>query len=71
MTVLRTLRKLVLGETWLLPAGLAVVIVAAALVVRPALAGGWRHAGGFALLAGAIAVLVLSVAAGAPPRSPR
>jgi hypothetical protein len=48
----RTLRKLVLGETWSLPAG-----IAAALVVSAAVRwlsgddGWWRAAGGWVLLA--------------------
>ncbi len=57
MSTLRTLRKLVLGETWMLPAGVAVVLVVGALVVRPLLGGAWEHAGGFLLLAGVLAVL--------------
>jgi hypothetical protein len=67
MSVLRTLRKLVLGETWILPVGLAGVL-AGALALRSVLAGGWEHLGGFALLAGIVAVLVLSVASSARPR---
>ena len=56
MTFVRTLKKLVLGETWLLPAGLAGVVLLAGLVARPVLAGGWDHLGGFVLLAGVAAV---------------
>ena len=50
--MLRALRKLVLGETWSLPAGIALA-VGLAFVVREAAGadGWWRHAGGFALLA--------------------
>jgi hypothetical protein len=62
MTTLRTLRKLLFGETWLLPGGIAVVIVAADLLVRPAVATAWPHLGGFLILAGVLAVLVTSVA---------
>ena len=68
MTVLRALRKLVLGETWSLPIGVATVVALTAGVVRPALSGRWAHAGGFALLAGIGLVLVLSVAVSARPR---
>jgi hypothetical protein len=47
---MRTVRKLVLGETWALPIGVAVAIGGAAAI--RALAGGWwREAGGFVLLA--------------------
>jgi hypothetical protein len=69
MNLLRTLRKLILGETWTLPAGLAVVVLVAALVVRPLLNGDWGAAGGFVLLAGIAAVLWLSVAGSARRRS--
>ena len=59
-TLLRTLRKLVLGETWALPLGIALV-VAAAVVLRT-IAGPdawWRDGGGwlfFGLLVAAFAV---------------
>jgi hypothetical protein len=48
---MRTLRKLVLGETWALPVGIASAVVAAAIV--RALAGEtgwWRADGGWVLL---------------------
>jgi hypothetical protein len=62
MSLVRTLRKLILGETWTLPAGIATVVLVTALIVRPLLgAGTWRHAGGFILLAGVAVVLMLSV----------
>jgi hypothetical protein len=49
---MRTLRKLVLGETWALPIGIAIAVIAAAVV--GALAGSadwWEDTGGFVLLA--------------------
>jgi hypothetical protein len=49
---MRTLRKLVLGETWALPIGIVVAVGAAAVV--GALAGSadwWEDLGGFILLA--------------------
>ena len=64
MSTLRTLKKLLLGETWLLPLGLLAVVLTGALVVRPALSHAWATDGGFALLAGVVAVLVASVARG-------
>ena len=64
MSTLRTLRKLVLGETWTLPAGVGAVLLTIALVVRPLLDGAWEHAGGFVLLAGVLAVLSASLARG-------
>ena len=62
MTTLRTLKKLLLGETWLLPLGMAVVVAAADLVIRPLASDAWRHAGGFVLLAGVLVVLLAAVA---------
>ncbi|MDX6732001.1 MAG: hypothetical protein QOC54_1949 [Baekduia sp.] len=66
MTTLRTLKKLLLGETWLLPGGL-VATVAIALLIRSALGGTWTDVGGFVLLAGVSLVLVWSVNASARP----
>ena len=60
MTTLRTLKKLILGETWLLPVGIAAV-VAAAVLTRALASGAWTHLGGFLLLTGVLAVLTLSV----------
>ena len=68
MSLLRALRKLILGETWLLPAGIAAVVAATAVLGRPLLAGGWERYGGFVVLAGVAGVLALSVAIGARPR---
>jgi type IV secretory pathway VirB2 component (pilin) len=57
---MRTVRKLVLGETWTLPAGIAVAVLAAFGVRTAAGAGGWwRDAGGLVLLA----LLLLAFAA--------
>jgi hypothetical protein len=56
------LRKLVLGETWTLPLGVALVLCAG--VALDAVAGGdawWRRAGGFLLLAGAVLALSLAL----------
>lgn len=60
---MRTLRKLVLGETWTLPSGIAVAVGAAA--VARALVGShgvWHHVGGwllFVALALALAVALV------------
>lgn len=64
MSVWRSLRVLVLGETWTLPLGIAVVLLAGA-AVREAAPGPWRDAGGFALLAAVLALLAFAVARGA------
>jgi hypothetical protein len=63
---MNALRKLILGETWFLPLGIAVVVLLAAFVVKPLLGDAWEDAGGFVLLAGVIAVLLLSVAHSSP-----
>ena len=68
MTLLRTLRKLILGETWTLPLGVAATILLAGLVAKPLLGDAWRHAGGFVLLAGILVVLVAGVATSAGGR---
>jgi membrane protein implicated in regulation of membrane protease activity len=62
MNTLRTLKKLLLGETWLLPLGMAAVVVAADLLIRPAASGAWKHLGGFVVLAGVVLVLLTAVA---------
>jgi hypothetical protein len=56
------LRKLVLGETWSLPLGVAVVLVCG-LVLHAAFRDDrwWHDAGGFLLLAGVVATLLLSL----------
>jgi hypothetical protein len=69
VSTLRTLKKLILGETWLLPLGIAVVVATGALVVRPLAASAWHRAGGLILLAGVLGVLAISVARGARTRS--
>ena len=52
MRTLATLRKLVLGETWALPAGIAVAVLLAVAVRAVAGTGGWwADAGGYVLLA--------------------
>jgi hypothetical protein len=61
MTTLRTLKKLLFGETWLLPIGIAVVLIVVALVIRPLDRHLWTDVGGFVLLAGVVAVLLTCV----------
>jgi hypothetical protein len=61
MSTLHTLKKLVLGETWLLPLGVAVVVGGSALIVRPLVGAEWDHVGGLIILAGIVALLLVSV----------
>jgi hypothetical protein len=58
--VIGALRKLVLGETWTLPLGVAVTL-AVALALDAAGPGWWERAGGFVLLGGAALTLVASL----------
>ena len=65
--MIRTLRKLVLGETWALPIGVGVAVGISGLL--SALAGDaawWRDGGGFVLLG--LVVVALLVAVGRPSR---
>jgi hypothetical protein len=62
-TFLRTLRSLVLGETWTLPLGVALVLITGALL-REATPDFWEDAGGFVLLGGVVAVLLVAVRGG-------
>ena len=54
------LRKLILGETWTLPIGVAVTLVAA-LAIDAAGPAWWHRAGGFVLLGAVLATLVISL----------
>ena len=65
--VLAAARKLVLGETWAVPAGVGLTVGASA-ALSAADPGWWDHAGGFALLAGAAATFVVALRRGLPPR---
>jgi len=62
MSTLRTLKAMLLGETWLVPLGIAAVVGAAGLLVRPLASDAWHRLGGFMLLAVVLAVLLASVA---------
>jgi hypothetical protein len=66
MTTLRALKKLLLGETWLLPLGVAAAVAVTRLLVRGGAAS--ARLGGFVLLLGVLAVLLLSVARSARPK---
>ena len=54
------LRKLVLRETWTLPLGVGVTLVVG-LALEAAGPGWWHSAGGFVLLAGALATLAATL----------
>ena len=67
MSVLRELRKLVLGETWVLPLGVA-GLLAAALLLRAVAPDLWEDAGGFLLLGGVVGLLAAVSAGSAAKR---
>jgi len=54
MSTLHTLKKLLFGETWLLPIGIALVTTTA-LLIRPLDRHLWTNDGGFILLVGVAA----------------
>ncbi len=58
---MRALRKLVLGETWSLPLGVLVLLLAA-LGLHSAVPGWWDGAGGWVLLVAALVVLSAALA---------
>ena len=61
MTLLRQLRKAILGETWQLPLGIAVALGIAAAVREMSGAGGWWEESG-GLVLGALLVVALALA---------
>ena len=66
MNGLWTVKKLVLGETWILPLGIATALLAARIL--SSVLDHWHTIGGFVLLTGVLAVLLASVARAARPR---
>jgi hypothetical protein len=67
MSFLRTLKKLLFGETWLLPIGLGLALLVT-LIFKDTAGDHWHHIGGFVLLAGVLAVVVTSVGRSAKAR---
>ena len=67
MAVLRSLRSLILGETWTIPIGVAAAVLIATLL-RSAISDQlWDELGGFALAAMVALTLVASIARSARP----
>jgi VIT1/CCC1 family predicted Fe2+/Mn2+ transporter len=65
LSTLRQLRKLVLGETWSLPIGVALALGIAGIArAVNGDEGWWHHAGGFVLL-GLVALALTASLAGA------
>ena len=70
MSALRTTRKLLFGETLLLPLGVATTI-AGAVLLRDTWSQHWRELGGFLMLAAVIVLVLLSVSRSVPRRTAR
>jgi membrane protein implicated in regulation of membrane protease activity len=68
MNTLRILKQLLLGETWIVPLGLALT-VAAGGVFRALGASHWPQLGGFIMLAAVLLILLASVNRSARRRS--
>jgi hypothetical protein len=60
----RTLRKLVLGETWTLPAGIVAAVLGAVVVREVAGSSGWWEPGGGFVLLGLLVVAFCVALAG-------
>jgi hypothetical protein len=60
--LIRSLRKLILGETWTIPVGVAAALGMAVLARAALTSQVWASAGGFVLAALVIATLLLSLA---------
>jgi hypothetical protein len=58
---MKALKKLLLGETWLLPLGVLAIVAVAGLVLKPALGDAWTHAGGFVLAVALLTLVLVSV----------
>ena len=60
MTTVRALKKLLLGETWIVPLGILTILLASALINQIA-SDVWAHLGSAALPAAVLMVLFSSV----------
>jgi hypothetical protein len=62
MALLRSLRSLILGETWTIPLGVAAAVLIAVLLRSAISEQLWDELGGFALAATVALTLVASIA---------
>jgi hypothetical protein len=60
VTTLRAIKQLLLGETWILPIGLAITLAAGGML-HAIDTKDWPHFGGFILLGGVLLILLASV----------
>jgi hypothetical protein len=61
---MKAFKKLLLGETWLLPLGVFAIVAVAGLALKPALGDAWKDAGGFILLAALLVLVLVAVKRG-------
>lgn len=61
---LSSLRRLLLGETWSIPLGIAGALVVALLVRHGLAPGTWAHLGGFILAGTIVATLLIGLRIG-------
>jgi hypothetical protein len=62
MALLRSLRSLILGETWTIPLGVATTLAIAALLRATISDHAWDELGGFAIAGMVTATLIVSLA---------
>ena len=60
MTTLRTIKKLILGETWFLPLGIALTLAGAG-ILRATVPTDWSSLGGLLMLGAVLLTLLASV----------
>ena len=61
---MKALRKLIFGETWLLPAGIALMLLVAGLVLKPLMGASWADYGAAILLIWVVGLLVIALRRG-------
>jgi hypothetical protein len=64
MSVLRSLRALVFGETWIIPLGVGATLALSVALRSELSERAWHHAGGFIVAGLATATLLLSLRRG-------
>jgi hypothetical protein len=55
----KALRKLIFGETWILPLGIAVLLLISGLVLKPLLGSSWSDVGGILLVVYVVGLFVI------------
>jgi hypothetical protein len=55
------LRKLIFGETWILPLGIGLLLLGSEFLLKPILGSSWADAGGAILLVYVICLFALAI----------